>query len=368
MTMTLLEPAPIAAPDTRILFDRLVALGTRYDAAPLFPAESLALIARAGLHRRFAAPRSGGEAFASAVAHHLALFDALRLVGRADLSVGRLFEGHVNALALFAWYGSTAQQDWLGARLADARFFGVWATEPPPGVLLREGRLVGAKSFASGAGGLDHAIVTVQPVDGPRRLAVVPADDAERADTSGWRVRGMRATLSGRYELSGLAVDGTALLGAPGDYDRDPRFTAGAWRFTAVQLGGIEALVQEMRLAMPETARGDPLRRAGFADAIAAMRGAWLWVRACAVRAAVDDPDAPAFARMTRGVVERAALDVMELAARLVGTRSAFDGERVDKITRDLSLYLRQAGPDQARDAAATAWLDHDCWGEDPLW
>jgi hypothetical protein len=59
----------------------------------------------------------------------------------------------------------------------------------------------------------------------------------------------------------------------------------------------------------------------------------------------------------------------MELAARAVGTRSAFDGERIDKITRDLSLYLRQAGPDYARDQAAATWLDHDIWGEEGgLW
>jgi hypothetical protein len=59
----------------------------------------------------------------------------------------------------------------------------------------------------------------------------------------------------------------------------------------------------------------------------------------------------------------------MEHAARAVGTRSAFDGQRIDKITRDLSLYLRQAGPDHARDQAAIAWLDHDVWGgDDRLW
>ena len=59
----------------------------------------------------------------------------------------------------------------------------------------------------------------------------------------------------------------------------------------------------------------------------------------------------------------------MEVAARSVGTRSAFDGERIDKITRDLSLYLRQAGPDYAKDQAAKTWLDRDLWGEgDALW
>jgi alkylation response protein AidB-like acyl-CoA dehydrogenase len=179
----------------------------------------------------------------------------------------------------------------------------------------------------------------------------------------------MRATGSGLYDLTDVAVDRTHLLGMPGDYDLEPRFTTGAWRFTAVQLGGIEALLAETRLAMSDMARADPLQRAKFADAVAATRTAYLWVRECALRAAGEDDDGPAFARMTRGIVERAGLDVMELAARITGTRSAMDGQRIDKIIRDLSLYLRQGGPDYARDQAALAWLDHDAWGaEDALW
>ncbi|MDO6415101.1 acyl-CoA dehydrogenase family protein [Sphingomonas sp. BIUV-7] len=356
----------------RDLFEQLCALGAGYDETPRFPAESLAAVAACGLHRRFAPLASGGDVFESARAIHAAMFDALRLVGRGDLSVGRLFEGHVNALRLFDWYGSAAQQDWLGSQLAAGRFFGVWATEPSPGVALSfdgaSGALTGAKSFASGAGGLDFSLVTVQPPEGQRRVAIVPANDTARADTRGWRVRGMRATLSGLYRLDGVPVQANDLLGEPGDYDRDPRFTGGAWRFTAVQLGGIEGLLQELRAAMSATARADPLQRAKFGAAVAATRTAWFWVKACAERAADEHPDTPAFAQMTRGIVERAALDVMELAARAIGTRSAFDGERADKIIRDLSLYLRQAGPDHARDQAALAWLDRDCWGEDPLW
>jgi alkylation response protein AidB-like acyl-CoA dehydrogenase len=229
--------------------------------------------------------------------------------------------------------------------------------------------LDGAKSFASGAGGLMHAIVTARPVDGSRRLVIADGGDPARADLSQWRVRGMRATASGRYDLSGIAVSPNDLLGAAGDYDREPDFTTGAWRFTAVQLGGVEALLAETRNAMSPAAREDPLQRAKFADAVAATRTAFLWVRECAARAASRDTDGPAFARMTRGIVERAALDVMELATRLLGTRSAVDGQQIDKIIRDLSLYLRQAGPDHAKDQAAVAWLDHDVWGEgDGLW
>lgn len=359
--------------DATTLIAALAECGARYDASPRFPAESLRLIVACGLHRRFAPLAAGGAPFSSETARYAAMFDALRIIGRGDLSVGRLFEGHVNALLLFDWFGAPAQLRWLGTELDRGHMFGIWATEPAPGVSLAAAAhghvLDGAKHFASGAGGLDHAIVTAQPAHGARRIVVVPANDPQRADLSGWRVRGMRASQSGRYDCSGIAVDDAALLGDPGDYDRDPDFTAGAWRFLAVQLGGIEALLTETRSALPDTARADPLQRARFADAVAATRSAYLWVQQSAMRAAGRHPDAPDFVRMARGVVERAALDVMEASARMLGTRSAFDGERADKISRDLSLYLRQAGPDHARDQAALAWLDRDCWGtDDRLW
>ncbi len=354
------------------LSDRLADLGTRYDAAPNFPSESMALLWESGLLSRYAPVQAGGEQFASVEDRFRTMMDDLRLVGRGDLSVGRLFEGHVNAMELFGWYGRPDQIDGLRAALSVGAVYGVWATEPPPGVSLgRSGQglmVTGSKSFATGAGGIAHALVTAREGEG-RRLVVVPANIESRADLSGWRVRGMRATGSGVYDLSGIAVYPEMLLGEPGDYDREPRFTAGAWRFTAVQLGGVEALVLEIRRAMSQAAREDPLQRAKFADAVVAARTAFMWVRESGLRAMREDADAPAFALMTRGVVERAGLDVIELAARIVGTRSAFDGERIDKISRDLSLYLRQAGPDHAKDRAAVTWLDHDAWGgEDRLW
>lgn len=353
-------------------FAHLVELGARYDAAPVFPAESMRLLRDAGLHRDFAPVQAGGRIFQDRRDQYLCLTAVLRVIGRADLSVGRLYEGHVNALLLFDWFGTPDQMQILRSTLAASAFYGVWATEPPPGVRLVADdilTLVGAKSFATGAGGLAYAIITVQPADGPRRLVIADASVSERADLSEWRVRGMRATGSGRYDLSAMEVRERDLLGAPGDYDREPDFTTGAWRFTAVQLGGVEGLLTETRAAMTASAREDPLQRAKFADAVAATRTAYLWVRECALRAADRDPDGPAFARMTRGVVERAALDVMELSTRLIGTRSAMDGQRIDKIQRDLSLYLRQAGPDYAKDQAALAWIDHDVWGYgDELW
>jgi alkylation response protein AidB-like acyl-CoA dehydrogenase len=299
------------------------------------------------------------------------LMEALRGVGRADLSLGRIFEGHVNAVRLIAWYGDAAQKHTLAQDLAAERLFGVWATEPPPGVRVVEdgGGLVleGAKSFATGCLGLERAIITVQ-VEGERRLLIAPVTPS-RANVETWNTRGMRATGSGLYDFTGVPVTPQMWLGQAGDYEREPRFTGGAWRFTAVQLGAVERLVMLLREHLRQgSGHGDPLQRRGFALAVAAARTAGLWVRQAARMTQRERPEAAALALMTRGVVEQAGLKVMEIAARAIGTRSFFVDQEVDRITRDLGLYLRQAQPDLAVDRAALAWLDADGWGEDPWW
>ena len=72
--------------------------------------------------------------------------------------------------------------------------------------------------------------------------------DISRADLSDWRAHGMRASATGSYDFSGLAVSANDIIGSEGDYHREPSFSAGAWRFAAVQLGGIERLLDEARL------------------------------------------------------------------------------------------------------------------------
>jgi alkylation response protein AidB-like acyl-CoA dehydrogenase len=338
------------------LSDDLARLGERYDAVSRFPSDSLDMLVARGLHRRFAPPEAGGQAFADEETCNAHMLTALAEVGHGDLSVGRLFEGHVNALLLFRWYGSASQTQWLREQLARGAWFGVWASEPPPGVRFQGSeslRLTGAKSFASGAGGIDWSVVTASSEGEARRLVIVCANDPERSDLSGWRVRGMRASVSGSYDLEGMAVTDAMLLGEAGEYDREPRFTAGAWRFCAVQLGGIEALIAETARGMHPKAREDAILRQRFAKAYVAARNARFWVEEAARKAATETDDAITTARIARGMTEDAGLLAIETAARILGTRSAFDGQRADKIARDLSLYLRQAGPDYARDEAA---------------
>lgn len=304
-----------------------------------------------------------------------ALVDVLRAIGGADLSLGRVFEGHVNAAQLVSAYGDDAQRRTLAGDLEAGRVFGVWNTEPQPGLSIgQEGDdrwlLQGRKSFATGAGHLDRILVTARDAAGGKQLVLVPiAGETARADNSGWQVRGMRGTCSGLFDFSDMPVGPEALIGAPDVYETEPRFSAGAWRFTAVQLGAVEALVRHLRDHLVATGKGDDaIQRARFAACLTETRSAGLWVRRAAHLAETQASEAIPFVLMTRGLVEEAGLKTMEAAARSVGTASFFAASRIDRITRDLGLYLRQPVPDQARDRAAAAWLEEDCWGDDRWW
>lgn len=327
-----------------------------------FPTAQLADLARAGALSAFVSLDGPGDV--------TALLTVLRLVGGADLSLGRVFEGHVNAAQLVHAYGDADQRARLAGDLAQGRVLGVWNTEPAGGLALADGRLHGAKCFATGAGHIDRALVTASLPDGTRQLVLADIQGAgERVDNSAWRVRGMKGTMSGTLDFTGLAVAAHERIGAPGDYEREPRFSAGAWRFTAVQLGAVEALLRHWRDHLVQTGKGgDPIQRLRFGQCVGPVRSAGLWVAQAAARAEAGDADAIPLVLQTRGLVEEAGLAVMEGAARGVGTASFFEGNRIDRITRDLGLYLRQPVPDQARDRAAAAWLEADRWGEDAWW
>ena len=62
---------------------RLAELGARYDAAPVFPSESMRCLAATGLHRHFAPSAGGGIAFDDVDTQYRTLMEVLRIIGRA---------------------------------------------------------------------------------------------------------------------------------------------------------------------------------------------------------------------------------------------------------------------------------------------
>lgn len=327
----------------------------RHDHDGGFPAEDVAELARVGLLAA-PVPRRDGGAGLGEEPDGATLRAVLTRIGAGSLALGRVYEGHVNAVQLVARFASGEARNTLLADAAQGHLFGVWNTEPPGQGLKIDGTdgtrvLRGVKTFASGAGFVTRALVTAQPAAPGSQMIVVALEPGERADLSAWRAQGMRASATGTVDFTGLAADRFTPVGAPDDYQAQPHFSGGAWRFLAVQLGGLEALLDAWRGHLVATGRGeDPHQLARLGEGVIAAETARLWVaRAAAIVGEEGDPDGIiAYVNLARLAVERAGLDLLERAQRSVGLQGFLRDHPLERLTRDLATYLRQPGPDRA--------------------
>lgn len=335
----------------------------RHDA---HPEEGLRLLREAGLLTAVLSADQGGHDLC-VLSRIAELRDLLIAVGRVSLVLGRLYEGHVNAHLLVQLYGSAVAKRRMADDAWAGHLSGVWNTEPAIGGLKLEIDgdgyvLQGAKSFASGAGFVTRPLVPAELPDG-QRLMIVPAlEPGERADLSLWRPHGMRSTATGICDLSGIPVGPECVIGEPGDYVRQPTFSGGAWRFLAVQTGGIEAVFEIHRQHLIRTGRGtDAQQLARLGVAATAVETARLFVARAAAAAAMTEAAADtvvAAVNLARGAVERAGLDVIQIAQRSVGLQGFLESHPLERASRDLATYLRQPGPDYALAHVATHLLE----------
>jgi alkylation response protein AidB-like acyl-CoA dehydrogenase len=308
-------------------------------------------------------PKEYGGAGLSDPNRHHELCSLLRLIGAADLSVARIFEGHVNAVSLVVKYGDRSQIRTLSDRVAKGGLSAVWGADDAQGLhVVNEEQVVlqGRKILASGAGFVTDPIVTAKAEDG-QVMCLLHLTMDEKIDLSAWTAQGMRSTATGAIELSGKTLSSANMIGVAGDFMRQPYFSAGAWRFCAAHVGAIERLVDLFRDHLVARGRGeDPYQLQRLAQCIAAAKTARQWVEETALRLSLSEADpgnVVAFANLTRMVTERCALDVMETVQRGVGLTSFIRPNPIERISRDLATYLRQPVPDLAMSDGARTFL-----------
>jgi alkylation response protein AidB-like acyl-CoA dehydrogenase len=288
----------------------------------------------------------------------------LRMIGAGDLSIARLFEGHVNAISLVCRYGTNSQIGALAADVASGAMSGVWGADDAIGLKIidQDGRaaLSGRKILASGAGFVTRPIVTAKSGD-TQVMCLLRLSPDHPVDLSGWTAQGMRSTATGAVNLTGISIGRDEFIGDAGDFMRQPHFSGGAWRFCAAHLGAMERLIELFRTHLVSRGRADdPYQLQRVAQGLASVKTARFWIEEAARRLGAEENDAEdvvAFANLTRMVTERAALDVIEAVQRGVGLSSFIRPNPIERICRDLSTYLRQPVPDLAMSDAARAWL-----------
>jgi alkylation response protein AidB-like acyl-CoA dehydrogenase len=315
-------------------------------------------------------PALGGCGLGIDAATTLPLLQLLKHIGRGNLAVGRVYEGHVNALQLVQTFGTAEQVTRYGREAREQhKLFGVWNAEDANGLeILPLGsgryRLEGAKTFCSGGSYVERPFVNGKLPDGTWQMCIVPMDAVQsQYDRSWWQPMGMRATASYKIDFSGVELGEEALIGQPGDYLRQPWLTAGVVRFASVQLGGAEALFDLTRQYLQGEQRTEhPYQQERLGQMAIAIETGNLWLQGAAEiitaynpqfggEPGTDQPDHErllAYANMMRTAIEQICMEVMQLCQRSVGTRGLLPPHALERVLRDLTLYLRQPVYDAA--------------------
>lgn len=172
-----------------------------------------------------------------------AFLEALMALGRTDIPLARLTEGHVDALRILAEAGTAPEPGAL---------YGVWASRsggtglygtPEDDAWWLRGRLL----FASGAGLLNRALVTVWPQEDTHVLLDAEVSDWP-FDTGAWHTRAMEGSRSHRVELDGPVT--ARRIGAENFYLDRPGFFPGGVGVAAVWTGGAARVLDLLATAI----------------------------------------------------------------------------------------------------------------------
>lgn len=314
------------------------------EASPAFPRAAVELLRRSGLLAWNAVegrrPPAGEE------------LSLVRAVSRADGSVGRIFDGHLNGVERLLVQAPVALQSAeLPLIRAGQLTVGVWGGEPRPG----EGQpatiekfddrevLSGVKTFCSGAGGLDRALVLAHDPPGEKPSAVwvdVTDPRAVRVDESWYRSSGLRASASHRVIFDRAPI--LARFGAPGALTEQPWFGRDALRTAAMWVGMVDAAfgaaLEDLKLRPHNTA----LEELAVGRMLTARDTANVWLEQAARAMDAGGPDLPAVALHARAAIAGAARALLDEAARACGSVPFATGGTLDRARRDLELFLLQ--------------------------
>ena len=264
---------------------------------------------------------------------------ALAELGRADLTVARLAEGHADALAILAEAGRTPVAGVL---------YGVWAARSGgTGAELTSDRLAGTVRFCSGLTTVDRALVVATTPGGDGsgcRLVDVDLGSAGIVrEPDRWQAIGMDASDSGDVRFENLEVTPDMLVGSPGWYLSRPGFALGGGGVAAVWLGGTAGIVDDVLALLGGAPKVDEHQLAHLAAAHTTLRGAEALLADAAARVdAAPGVDHAHLMSTCRAAAERAAWETLDRVPRITGATPLSRDHAFAQRLADLQVYVRQ--------------------------
>ena len=296
---------------------------------------------------------SGGSDLGRGGRHAKQSVDRMIALTEVNLSLARVFEGHVNAVGLVAHYADDAVRQMLADAVEADAIVGVWGADGADPVRYDPAtrRLTGGKRYASGLGILTHALITVATEEG-QQLALADVSDPARADGGAWQMAGMRASASGSYDFGGMGHDRVAFVGPANVFTREPHFLGGVWRIATLTLGATFGLIEASREALGARDRLDHPAQIGRLGPLV-WQGLALREMVTRTSAFVEGPEgtadperAAAAAIGCRLMAEDLGQSAIAAVERSIGLPHFEAASETGRIARDLATYMRQAAGD----------------------
>jgi alkylation response protein AidB-like acyl-CoA dehydrogenase len=174
----------------------------------------------------------------------------------------------------------------------------------------------------------------------------------------------MRATVSYLVRFNDVFVAEKDVLGRPGQYLNEAWQTRFSPHYAATFLGGAEAVYEYALASIKKQQReDDPYATHRIAQMSLNVETAHVWLRHVADLWDADRIDEAKVAGIrARYLVEKLAMETLDHCVRACGARSLVKPSPVERIYRDLSIYVRHDNADQvlATIGAQVLGKDHD--------
>jgi len=298
-------------------------------------------------------------------------------LGREDLTLGRLVEGHIDAVRILHEAGRTPIPGAVyGVWASASGGTGLTATAIGPANSPSEGAFGAAQSnqattggtggwsvdgvmrFCSGAWFIDRALVVISAEEGKLladvdvRAAQAPGGPLTRRDET-WPAVGMDVTRSVDIEVRGLTLGPADVVAEPGFYLDRPGFTVGGVGVAAVWLGGAAGVLDSLVRALDGQASAHQQAHLGVMAATVAAADALLAEIADRLdESAQEEPNrfsqnpsqllSSSDAGAARSAVELAVEVVLRRAPRVSGATGLCRNAAFAHRLADLEVYVRQ--------------------------
>ena len=360
----------------RLAREKFAPRADEYDRTATFPAKDFDDLFHAGLLAPVLPKEHGGHGLGPYTGDVFTLWMMTKEIARADMSLARCWEGHVNSLVLLDGMSTEEQKArWFKGVVERGEKWVAWSGEPQarkPDEPIRFGTTVervdggyiinGNKVFATSAGGAQWAILLVntagpggvrhaaaENLDTVLMMACNLSDPSLEIDTSWWDPIGMRATASHLVHFRNTFVSEEDLIGYPGQYLKEGWQTCFIPHYAATFLGAAEAAYDyALDYITTQKKIEDPYVQHHLGQMSVNVETAHLWLRHVArLWETGRYLEAQLAGSRARHVVEHLAEDTVKHCIRACGARCLIRPSALERVYRDLSFYVRHDNDDQ---------------------